>query len=298
MIDSSQTRAGLIYGIGAYTCWGLLPLYLHLLKAVPPIQVLSHRVVWSLLLLMVIVLATRRLRPLLAVARGRTLLMLTASATLIAINWFTYIWAVGNAHIVEASLGYFINPLLNVALGLVLLGERLDRLQTMAITLAGIGVAILAATGGGALWIPLALALSFAFYGLIRKVVAIDALGGLTVETAILGPFALALLLYAGGSGDAAFGQDRTLDWLLVLAGPVTAVPLLLFAAGAKRLRYTTMGLLQFIGPTLQFLLAVLVYGETVRPTQLATFALIWVGCGLYAWSSVRAARRLKTAGA
>lgn len=294
MTDSPQTRAGLIYGIGAYTCWGLLPLYLHLLKAVPPVQVLSHRVVWSLLLLVVIVLATRRLRPLLAVARGRTLLMLTASATLIAINWFTYIWAVGNAHIVEASLGYFINPLLNVALGLVLLGERLDRLQTMAITLAGVGVAILAATGGGALWIPLALALSFAFYGLIRKVVTIDALGGLTIETAILGPFALALLLYAGGNGDAAFGQDRTLDWLLILAGPVTAVPLLLFAAGAKRLRYTTMGLLQFIGPTLQFLVAVLVYGETVRPAQLATFALIWVGCGLYAWSSVRAARRVR----
>jgi len=294
MTDSSQTRAGLFYGIAAYTLWGILPLYLHLLKAVPTAQVLSHRVIWSLLLLAAIVLATRRLRPLSTVARGRTLALLGASATLIAINWFVYIWSVANAHLVEASLGYFINPLVNVALGTLLLGERLNRLQAAAIGVAGVGVVILAAGGGGAIWISLALALSFGFYGLIRKVAAIDALGGLTIETAILGPFALALLLHAGAGGDAAFGQDRTMDLLLILAGPVTAAPLLLFAAGAKRLRYTTMGLLQFIAPTLQFLEAVLVYREPIRAAQLATFALIWAGCGLYAWSSIQAARRPK----
>lgn len=293
MADTDHTRAGLFYGIGAYALWGVLPLYLHLLKDVPPAQVLSHRILWSLLLLAAVILATRRLRPLLTVARGRVLLMLTGSAMLIAVNWFVYIWAVGNAHLVEASLGYFINPLVNVALGTMLLGERLDRLQGGAIALAGIGVVILALSGGGAIWISLSLALSFGFYGLIRKVAAIDALGGLTVETAILAPLALGVLLYAGSSGSGEFGRSGTIDLLLILAGPVTAVPLLMFAAGAKRLRYTTMGLLQFIAPTLQFLEAVLLYHEPVRPAQLATFVLIWIGCGLYAWSSIAASRRV-----
>ena len=292
MGDTAHTRAGLAYGIGAYTLWGVLPLYLHLLKAVPPAQVLSHRVLWSLLLPAAVILATRRLRPLLAVARGRMLLMLTASAALIAVNWFVYIWAVGNAHLVEASLGYFINPLVNVALGMLLLGERLDRLQGAAIGLAGVGVLVLALSGGGAIGISISLALSFGFYGLIRKVAAIDALGGLTVETAVLAPLALGLLLYAGSNGTGAFGRSGTMDLLLILAGPVTAAPLLMFAAGARRLRYTTMGLLQFIAPTLQFLEAVLVYHEPIRPAQLATFALIWVGCGLYAYSSIAASRR------
>lgn len=293
MAHSSDARAGLFYGIGAYTLWGLLPLYLHLLTAVPPAQVLANRILWSLLLLLAIVAATRRLRPLVAAARGRVLAMLVASAVLIGINWFVYIWSVTNAHLVEASLGYFINPLLNVALGMLLLGERLNRLQVAAVAVAALGVAIFAAGGGGALWVSLVLALSFGFYGLIRKVAAIDALGGLTMETLILAPFALVVLVQANQSGTAAFGHNQTLDLLLVLAGPVTAAPLLLFAAGARRLRYTTVGLLQFIAPTLQFLLAVLVYHEPVRATQLATFALIWLGCGLYAWSSIRAARAL-----
>ena len=296
MVDTAHPRAGLFYGIGAYTLWGVLPLYLHLLKDVPPLQVLSHRILWSLLLLAAVILATKRLRPLLAVARGRVLLMLTGSAALIAVNWFVYIWAIANAHLVEASLGYFINPLINVALGMLLLGERLDRLQGGAIGLAGVGVVLLAISGGGAIWISLALALSFGFYGLIRKIAAIDALGGLTIETAILAPVALAVLLYASSTGSAEFGRDGTMDLLLILAGPVTAAPLLMFAAGAKRLRYTTMGLLQFIAPTLQFLEAVLLYREPVRPAQLATFALIWLGCGLYAWSSIAASRRMTAA--
>ena len=296
MVDTAPTRAGLFYGIGAYTLWGVLPLYLHLLKDVPPAQVLSHRVLWSLLLLAAVILATQRLRPLLAVARGRVLMMLTGSAALIAVNWFVYIWAVANDRLVEASLGYFINPLVNVALGTLLLGERLGRLQGGAIGLAGLGVVVLALGGGGGIWISLALALSFGFYGLIRKVAAIDALGGLTVETASLAPLALAALLYASSTGTGAFGRSGTMDLLLILAGPVTAAPLLMFAAGAKRLRYTTMGLLQFIAPTLQFLEAVLLYHEPVRRAQLATFALIWIGCGLYAWSSIAASRRVAAA--
>ncbi len=290
MSAASSTRTGLLQGIGAYTLWGALPLYLHLLSGVPPLQVIAHRVLWSLVLLAVIVIATRRLRPLLAVARGRTLLMLAGSATLIAINWFVYIWAVDNAHLVEASLGYFINPLVNVALGTLLLHERLGRVQAIAIGLAACGVLIFALNGGGAIWISLALALSFAFYGFLRKICAIDSLGGLTVETALIAPVALAILIVAGRNGTSAFGSGTGMDLLLILAGPVTAAPLLLFAAAARTLRYTTIGLLQFIAPTLQFLEAVLLYHEPVRPAQLATFALIWAGCGLYAWSSVAAA--------
>ncbi len=297
--DRSTTRGGLMLGIGAYAAWGLLPIYFHLLDGVPPIQMLSHRVVWSLILLVGIVMLLGRSRSILAVARGRTLLALAASATLIAVNWFVYIWAVDSAHLVEASLGYFINPLVNVALGLVVLGERLGRMQVAAIVLAVVGVAILAIAGGGAIWISLVLALSFGLYGLIRKVAAIDALGGLTVETALLAPFAIGVLVHAAHGGAAAFGHGGTTasgygaatDWLLILAGPITAAPLLMFAAGARRLRYTTMGLLQYITPTLQFLEAVLLFGEPVRPVQLASFALIWTACALYAWSSIAATR-------
>ncbi|MEI5688129.1 EamA family transporter RarD [Sphingomonas kyungheensis] len=291
MTGPSDARQGLLYGGGAYILWGLLPFYLHMLAAVAPVQVLANRILWSLLLLLAIVVATRRGPALLAAARGRVLMLLAASAALIAVNWFVYIWAISNDHLVEASLGYFINPLLNVALGMVLLGERLSRVQAAAVIVAGIGVAILAAGGGGALWVSLVLALSFGFYGLIRKVAHIDALGGLTLETLILTPFALAILVQAERSGSAVLWHDGWLTTLLLLAGPVTAAPLLLFAAGAKRLRYTTMGLLQFIAPTLQFLEAVLVYREPITATQLATFALIWLGCGLYAWSSIQRAR-------
>lgn len=284
-------RAGLFLGIAAYSLWGVLPLYLHLLQSVPALQVLSHRVLWSLLLLAVIVVALRRVRSIAAAARGRTLLFLVGSAALIAINWLVYIWAVQNAHVLDASLGYFINPLVNVALGMLVLGERLRRWQGVAIGLAAIGVLLLTLHGGGALWIPLALALSFGGYGLLRKVAAIDALGGLTVETLLLGPPALAVLLWAQHSGTAAFGSSTRIDLLLIAAGVVTATPLLLFAAAAKRLPYATMGLLQYIAPTLQFLEAVLLFGEPVLPVHLATFALIWSGCALYAWDSLRAYR-------
>lgn len=288
---SSSASGGLALGAGAYALWGVLPLYIHLLQQVPALQVLGHRVLWSLALLLVVIVALRRVRPILAAARGRTLFYLVASAGLIAINWIVYIWAVQHHHVLEASLGYFINPLVNVALGVAVLGERLRRLQGLAIAVAAAGVAVLAISGGGALWISLALAISFGLYGLVRKIAAIDALGGLTVETLLLAPASLALLLYAGQSGNGAFGQSAGLDLLLVLAGPVTAAPLLLFAAAARRLPLTTLGLLQYIAPTLQFAEAVLVFGEPVGFAHIVTFALIWTGCALYALDGVRAAR-------
>jgi chloramphenicol-sensitive protein RarD len=286
-------RGGLLLGIGAYASWGVLPLYIHLLKDVPSLQLLAHRVLWSLLLLAVIVLAWRRGPALIAAARGRTLVGLVASALLIAINWIVYIWAVQHDHTIEASLGYFINPLVNVALGMAVLGERLRRMQGVAIGVAGVGVALLALSGGGLLWISITLAISFGGYGLVRKVIAIDALGGLTVETMILAPFCLALLLHADATGTGAWGPSMHLNLLLVLAGAVTAAPLLMFAAAARRMPYSTMGLLQYLAPTLQFLTAVLIFGEPLHTAHLITFALIWSGCALYAWDSLRAAREV-----
>jgi len=289
--SSRPGTAGLAFGVGSYTLWGVLPLYIHLLADVPALQVLAHRVLWSLGLLLLLILVLRRAPAILAAARGRTLLLLVGSALMIGINWIVYIWAVQNGHVLEASLGYFINPLVNVALGFAFLGERLRRLQGVAIAVAAAGVLVLAVSGGGALWISLLLALSFGLYGLLRKVAPIDALGGLTVETLLLAPLSAALLLYASRTGTNAFGTSAHLDWLLALAGVVTALPLLLFAAAARRLPLATLGLLQYIAPSLQFAEAVLIFGEPMRPVHVVTFTLIWAGCALYAFDSIRAAR-------
>lgn len=290
MYDRETTRTGLLYGVAAYLIWGLLPLYLKLLRDVPAAQVLGHRILWSLGLVVLAAVTAGRMGAIRRAARGRVLLLLCASAALISLNWLVYIWAVANAHVLEASLGYFINPLVNVALGVVVLRERIRPLQAAAVALAAAGVLALA-LGGGALWISLTLALTFAFYGLIRKVVSIDALGGLLVETLILAPFAAAGLGYAWANGTAAWGAGVRADALLAFTGVVTAVPLLLFAAAARRLRYATVGLLQYLAPSLVFLQAVLLFGEPLRPAQLVTFGLIWTGCALYAWDSVRAVR-------
>lgn len=292
-MDARETRSGLLYGIAAYLIWGLLPLYLKLLRAVPAAQVLGHRILWSLALLIVVVLALRRAGAIRAAARGRVLGLLCGSALLISVNWLVYIWAVANEHVLEASLGYFINPLVNVALGVAVLRERVRPVQRWAIGLAAAGVLAMA-LGGGALWLSLTLAVSFGLYGLIRKVVAIDALGGLTIETLILAPFAAGALALADAGGTAAWGASVRMDLLLAFTGVATAVPLLLFASAARRLRYATVGLLQYIAPSLVFVEAVLLFGEPLRPVHVATFGLIWAGCALYAWDSLRAARSLQ----
>jgi chloramphenicol-sensitive protein RarD len=288
--SSGDTR-GLLLAVSAFAIWGVLPLYFHTLSAVPALQVLSHRVVWSMLLLGVVVFAMGRAKSIFAAARGRTLLLLTASAALIAVNWLVYIWAVQHHHVLEGSLGYFINPLVNVALGVLVLGERLRRWQGVAIGIAAAGVVVLALSGGGSLWISLVLAASFGLYGLVRKVAAIDALGGLTVETVLLAPLALGVLVYASATGQGSFGGSWKLDGLLILSGVITSAPLLMFAAAARRMSLATLGLLQYIAPTLQFTEAVLVFGEPVTRVHAVTFVLIWSGCALYAWDSVRAAR-------
>lgn len=284
----SEHGKGLWLAVTAYVLWGGLPLFFKLLQAVPPLQILAHRVVWSLILLLLAIVVLRRGKTIRAAAQGRTLALLACSAGLIAINWLTYIWSVGHAHVIEASLGYFINPLVNVALGVALLGERVGRLQWGAIGVAAIGVLVMAVGGGGSVWISLVLAFSFGVYGYVRKIAAIDALGGLTVETLILVLPALIVIAIATGNGMSAFGADLRLDALLIASGAITAAPLLLFAAAAKRLKYTTLGLLQYIAPTLQLLQAVLLFGELLRWFHTVAFGLIWAGCAIYALAGWR----------
>jgi chloramphenicol-sensitive protein RarD len=288
--ERASGNRGLALAIGAYVIWGVLPIYFHVLASVPALQILSHRVVWSVLFLGVLVFGLGRAGDIWRAARGRTLLLLCASAALIAVNWYLYIWSVESGHVLEASLGYFINPLVNVALGMLVLGERLRRWQGVAIGVAGAGVLVMAVYGGGAILISLSLALSFGLYGLVRKVVAIDSLGGLTVETLLLVPLAGAWLLYSANQGTSGFGVSAGQNALLLAAGVITATPLLMFAAAARLLPLSMMGLLQYIAPTLQFFVA-LALGEPLRPIHLVTFPLIWAGCALYAWDSLRAAR-------
>ena len=288
----STARAGLLFGLGAYLLWGVLPLYFKALAHVLPTQVVAHRVLWSLLLLAGLIFISKRLPALKAAfADMRLLGVLAGTSLLIAVNWLVYIWAVVNGHVLEGSLGYYLNPLVNVLLGVFLLKERLTRAQTAAVLLAGSGVAVLAAGAGDGLWISLTLAGSFAVYGFLRKIAPVDALEGLTVETLLLAPFALAWLLWLGGQGHAAMGMDIVTDLLLVLAGAVTAVPLLLFTAAARRLPYSTLGFLQYIAPTIQFLLAVGLFGERFTPAHMVCFGAIWTALAIFAAEGIRSNR-------
>ncbi|MCW3835832.1 EamA family transporter RarD [Sphingomonas canadensis] len=278
---TNSVRTGLVQGIAAYAMWGLLPIYFAALHGVGSVEVVAHRIVWSVLFLLVLVMALGRLARLgSAIANPRLVAMLALSAALISVNWLIYIWAVQNHHVLAGSLGYFLNPLVNVLLGMAVLGERLNRAQTVAVLLAASGVAVLAASAGGGLWISLSLALSFGFYGLVRKLAPVDSLGGLTIETAWLAPFAaLYLVLHPAG----AFGTTASLSLLLSLAGVFTATPLLLFAGAARRLPLSTLGLVQYLTPTAQFVLAVTFFGEALTTAHLICFALIWAGLAVYA---------------
>ena len=272
---TGETRRGLIYGVVAYLLWGLFPIYLKALGDVPPGDVLSHRILWSLGLLAGVILLAGRGAAFRAALRSRgVMLTLLATALLIAVNWLVYIHAVSTDRLLAGSLGYYLNPLVSVGLGFLILKERLSRAQAGAIGLALVGVGVLAVDAGGALWISLFLAFSFSAYGLLRKMAPVDPLTGLAVETLILAPFAAGYLLWRGSHGQGSFGVSGTTDLLLALSGAATAVPLLLFSAAAKRLRYSTVGLLQFIAPSLVFVLALLVYGETLTHAHIVCFAL------------------------
>jgi chloramphenicol-sensitive protein RarD len=295
-VDQGSRRTGLICGLGAYLAWGVLPLYFKLLAAAPPVEIVAQRIVWSLVFLAgVVALAGRRGR-LRQALRPRILAILAVTAALIGANWLIFIWAVLGGHVLEASLGYYLNPLFNVLLGVALLKEKLSRAQAAAVALAATGVAILAWGATAGLGISLSLALTFGLYGFVRKVAPVDALEGLAIETAWLAPLAVAYLIWVHGGigGIAAF--DWATDLLLVLAGAVTAVPLLLFNAAAKRLPYSTLGFLQYLAPSLQFLLAVAAFGERVTPAHALCFAAIWTALAIFAFEGVRLGRAARPA--
>lgn len=286
-------RAALAQAFGAYFIWGFLPVYFNMLKAVPPLEVVAHRIIWSVLLLLAMLYFRRRLAALREALTTRAMLLpMVASALLIGANWLIYIWAVTNGYVAAASLGYFLNPLLNVLLGYLFLKERLTRWQWMAVALAGLGVGILATGALDALWISLSLALSFGTYGLIRKMAPVGPMVGLASETIILLPIAIAALTVWTVQGTGHFGAvSGGTDALLVASGVVTAVPLLLFASASRQMPYATIGLIQYIGPTIQFLLAIFLYREPLTTTHLITFPLIWAGLLLYSWDLWRQSR-------
>jgi chloramphenicol-sensitive protein RarD len=291
--DTGRTRGGLLLGLGAYFVWGVLPLYFKAVAAVRPTEIVAHRILWSLLFLGALVALWRRgptIRA--AITAPRIALTLALTATLIGVNWLVYIYAVVSGHVLEGSLGYFLNPLVNVLLGAIFLKEKLTRAQKGAFLLAATAVALLAAGASGAIWISLALALSFALYGFLRKVIPVDALEGLAVETIFLTPVALAWVLWLQGHGEGSFLHNRVTDLLLILGGAVTAIPLLMFTAAAKRLPYSTLGFLQYVAPSLQFLLAVLVFGEPLTRAHIAAFGAIWAALAIFLFEGVRIGRR------
>lgn len=288
---------GMLYAVGAYVLWGLLPIFWKALSAVPALEILAQRIAWSLLVVLLLVVVRGRGHAVQAAVRDwRVLGTFTASALLLSLNWFVYIWGVNAGFIVETSLGYFINPLVNVVLGMLFLRERLRLWQGIAITIAVSGVVYLTVSYGRLPWIALTLACSFGLYGLLRKTASLPSLEGLSVETLVLFVPAVAYLIYLHGNGEGAFGHVTTgAALLLVLSGIATATPLLLFGAGARMISLTTLGLLQYIAPTLQLLLGVLVYGEQLSAERLVGFCLIWLALAVYTGESIahgsRAAR-------
>lgn len=268
----------------------MFPLYFKLVDAVPAIEVLAHRVVWTVVLVAGLLMVRRGWSAVWVVFANRRLLAtLALSAVVISVNWGVFIWAIAHDRVLEASLGYYINPLVNVVLGVVVLREQLHPLQWAAVGLAAAGVAYQIVGLGAFPWVALALASSFGFYGLIRKMAAVDAYSGLFVETLILSPLALAYLVWLAVMGEGAFGRgDWRLDGLLALSGIVTALPLILFVAGAQRIRLSTLGLLQYIVPTGQFMLAVFVFGEPLTSGTLVTFGCIWAALAVYSLDTAR----------
>lgn len=286
---------GYAYAALAYLCWGLFPLYFKQLTEVPALEVVAHRTLWSLAFVALLLTLLRRWSWAPQVLRRpRVLALFLLSAGLLLVNSLAYVWAVQHGRVLEASLGYFINPLINVALGYAFLHERPRPLQWLAVALATLGVGWLTLSTGSLPWIALILGLTFGFYGLVRKTAPLGALEGLTLETLLVMPLAAMALTWWTVQGHSAFalGEPTRIGWLL-LAGPLTAVPLLLFAAGARRIPLTTLGLIQYISPSMQFGLGVWLYREPMDPARLTAFACIWAGLLVYSAEGLWRGRRV-----
>jgi chloramphenicol-sensitive protein RarD len=290
----SQLR-GVAYAAAAYLIWGTFPLYFRALDGIPAPEILAHRIAWSAVFLALLVTAWRRWGDVARQLRSPgTLVRLAASATLIAGNWLIYIWAVNAEHVLDASLGYFVNPLVSVLLGVVFLHEPLSRRQVLAVALAAAGVLTLVVRAGHLPWVALSLAVSFALYALVRKRTFVDATAGLLGEVAVLAPVAIAYLALVARRGESHLGDGALRTALLVALGVVTAVPLIWFAVGVRRLRLATVGVLQYVNPTMQFAIAVFVFGEPFTAAHRTAFGCIWVALAIYTWEAVGVARRTR----
>ncbi|MEF9884720.1 EamA family transporter RarD [Streptomyces sp. P9-A4] len=298
MKTDNEERAGLLYGIGAYGMWGLVPLFWPLLKPAGAVEILAHRMVWSLAFVALALLAVRRWGWIRELVRSpRKLGLITVAAAVITVNWGLYIWSVNTGHVVEASLGYFINPLVTIALGVLVLQERLRPAQWAAVGVGFAAVLVLAIGYGKPPWISLTLAFSFAVYGLVKKKVNLGGLESLAAETAVQFLPALGYLVWLGTRGDLAFGSHGGGHTaLLVATGIVTAAPLVLFGAAAIRVPLSTLGLLQYLAPTFQFLLGILYFHEEMPPERWAGFSLVWLALTLLTWDALRTARRSRAA--
>lgn len=296
--EQQRARQGVLLAVGAYTMWGIAPMYFKSIAQVSPLEILSHRVIWSFFLLAALLHFGRHWRSVYHIATDKKkIAYLLSSSVLIGGNWLIFIWAVNSNHMLDASLGYYINPLINVLLGMVFLGERLRKLQWFAVVLAGCGVLVQLIVFGSVPIVTMALAMSFGFYGLLRKKVAVDAQTGLFVETLILLPAAAVYLLFIASSPTANMIENTwQLNTLLIAAGVVTTLPLLCFTGAATRLKLSTLGFFQYIGPSLMFLLAVLIYGETFTMDKAITFAFIWGALVVFSFDGLRNNRRSRRA--
>jgi chloramphenicol-sensitive protein RarD len=290
---SHSIRSGLPYALGAHAIWGGMPLYLLLVRSVPSLEFIAWRVIFTLPLCALLLALSRGWGEVRAVLRDpKASLTLVASATMVAVNWFLYVWAIQHGHIYAASLGYYILPLAMMLLGLVVLGEKLTRRQWWAVTLAGLGVAALAVGALTTMWLSLSMAVTFGIYGLLRKTVAAGSLAGLTIESMILLPVALAIAVwFARSPGGPALGQGWKVALAVACSGPLTAMPLMWFAIAARRMPYTVVGFLQFSSPTIVFLLGLTVFGEPLKPAQFACYLAIWAAAALFSWDLLRGNR-------
>ncbi|KFX19783.1 EamA family transporter RarD [Pectobacterium betavasculorum] len=295
-MNAQQTREGIFFALGAYFIWGIAPVYFKLLEHVPPNEILTHRIIWSFFFMLILLTVGRKWRQVSHACRNvKHLFLLALTAVLIGGNWLLYIWAVNNHHMLEASLGYFINPLVNVMLGMIFLGERFRRLQWLAVLLAVTGVLVQLWTFGSLPVIALGLAFSFALYGLLRKKIGIDGQTGMLIETLWLLPVAVIYLFFIADTPSSHLTDNPwSLNLLLLSAGIVTTVPLLFFTSAAMRLRLSTLGFFQYLGPTIMFILAVVFYGETFSSDKLATFAFIWGALALFILDALYTQRKLR----
>ncbi len=296
--DQQRTRQGILLAVAAYTMWGIAPIYFKSLSEVSPFEILSHRVVWSFFLLAFLLHMSRGWRKVRDTLTSKPkMLYLVATSILVGANWLIFIWAVNSNHMLDASLGYYINPLINVLLGMFFLGERLRKLQWFAVSLAAIGVIIQLIAFGSVPIVAIALAFSFGFYGLLRKKVSLEAQTGLFIETLVMLPIAATYLLFIADSATSDFSMNpMQLNLLLVAAGVITTVPLLCFTGAATRLKLSTLGFFQYIGPSLMFLLAVLIYGEAFTSDKAITFAFIWGALVVFSFDGLRNNKKNKRA--